>query len=69
VSSFLTKVWGQTIWISLHAGFIEIRRGRTAGAYVVDQLYKPFYHSTTDLLRSGKIEIRRSAAWKKDEVE
>ncbi len=42
-----------------HAGFIEIRRGRAAGAYVVDHLYKPLYDSTTDLLRSGKIEIRQ----------
>jgi GntR family transcriptional repressor for pyruvate dehydrogenase complex len=42
-----------------HAGFIEIRIGRTAGAYVVDQLYKPFYHSTIDLLKSGKIEIQQ----------
>jgi GntR family transcriptional regulator, transcriptional repressor for pyruvate dehydrogenase complex len=42
-----------------HAGLIEIRRGRAAGAYVVDHLYKPLYDSTTDLLRSGKIEIRQ----------
>ena len=41
------------------SGFVEIRRGRAAGAYVVDDLYKPFYHSTTDLLRSGKIEIQQ----------
>jgi DNA-binding FadR family transcriptional regulator len=53
-------------WLE-HTGFIEIRRGRAAGAYVVDHLYKKFYHSTTDLLRSGKIEIQRSAAWEKDE--
>ena len=41
------------------AGFVEIRRGRAAGAYIVDRLYKPLYDSTTDLLRSGKIEIRQ----------
>jgi len=42
-----------------HEGFIEIRRGWVAGAYVVDQLYKPFYHSTTNLLRSGKIQMQQ----------
>jgi GntR family transcriptional repressor for pyruvate dehydrogenase complex len=42
-----------------HGGFIEIRRGRAAGAYIVDRLYKPLYDATTDLLRSGKIEIRQ----------
>jgi len=42
-----------------YSGFIEIRRGRAAGAYVVDHLYKPFYRSTKDLLRSGKIAMRQ----------
>jgi len=42
-----------------HAGFIEIRTGRAAGAYVVDRLYKPLCDSATDLLRSGKIQIRQ----------
>jgi GntR family transcriptional repressor for pyruvate dehydrogenase complex len=42
-----------------HAGFVEIRTGRAAGAYVVDRLYKPLCDSTSDLLRSGKIEIRQ----------
>jgi len=42
-----------------YSGFVEIRRGRAAGAYVVNHLYMPLYHSTTDLLESGKIEIRQ----------
>jgi GntR family transcriptional regulator, transcriptional repressor for pyruvate dehydrogenase complex len=42
-----------------HAGLVEIKRGRAAGAYVVDNLHKPFYQSTMDLLRSGKIGMQQ----------
>jgi GntR family transcriptional repressor for pyruvate dehydrogenase complex len=40
-----------------HFGLVEIRRGRSAGAYVVDNLHKPLYHSTIDMIKSGKIGV------------
>ena len=40
------------------SGLIEIRRGRGAGAYVVDHLHKPLLRSTVDLMRSGKIDVQ-----------
>jgi GntR family transcriptional regulator, transcriptional repressor for pyruvate dehydrogenase complex len=41
------------------SGLIEIRRGRTAGAYVVNNLHKPLYHSTVNMMKSGRIGIRQ----------
>jgi GntR family transcriptional repressor for pyruvate dehydrogenase complex len=41
-----------------HAGLLEIRRGRSAGAYVVDNLHKPLFHSTVNMIRSGRIGVR-----------
>ena len=41
------------------SGLIEIRRGRGAGAYVVDHLHKPLLSSTVDLMKSGKIDVRQ----------
>jgi GntR family transcriptional repressor for pyruvate dehydrogenase complex len=41
-----------------HSGLVEIRRGRSAGAYVVDNLHKPLYHSTVNMIKSGKIGVQ-----------
>jgi GntR family transcriptional regulator, transcriptional repressor for pyruvate dehydrogenase complex len=41
------------------SGFIEIRRGKGAGAYIVDHLHKPLLSSAVDLMESGKIDIRQ----------
>jgi len=42
-----------------HSGLIEIRRGRSAGAYVINNLHKPLYHSTVDMMKSGKVSIQQ----------
>ena len=41
-----------------HAGLVEIRRGRGAGAFIVNNLHKPLYHSTVDMMKSGRIGIQ-----------
>jgi len=41
-----------------HSGLVEIRRGRSAGAYVVDNLHKPLSDSTVNMMKSGKIDIQ-----------
>mgnify|MGYP001768254735 CR=1 FL=1 len=41
-----------------HAGLVEIRRGRGAGAFIVNNLHKPLYHSTVNMMKSGKIDIQ-----------
>jgi GntR family transcriptional regulator, transcriptional repressor for pyruvate dehydrogenase complex len=41
------------------SGLIEIRRGRGAGAYIVDHLHKPLLSSAVDLMKSGKIDVRQ----------
>jgi GntR family transcriptional repressor for pyruvate dehydrogenase complex len=41
------------------SGLVEIRRGRGAGSFIVDQLYKPLHHSTMDLLKSGRIGVQQ----------
>ena len=42
-----------------HSGLVEIRRGRSAGAYIVNNLHKPLYHSTVNMMKSGKIGIQQ----------
>ncbi len=41
-----------------HAGLVEIRRGRGAGAFIVNNLHKPLYHSTVNMMKSGRINIQ-----------
>ena len=41
-----------------HSGLVEIRRGRSAGAYVVNNFHKPLYDSTVNMMKSGKINIQ-----------
>jgi GntR family transcriptional regulator, transcriptional repressor for pyruvate dehydrogenase complex len=40
-------------------GLIETRRGRGAGAYVVDHLHKPLLDAAVDLMERGKIDIEQ----------
>jgi len=41
-----------------HSGLVEICRGRSVGAYVVDNLHKPLSDSTVNMMKSGKIDIQ-----------
>ena len=43
----------------VQSGLIEIRRGRGAGAYVVNHIHKPLLYSTVDLIRSGRLSVRQ----------